>query len=90
MKLTIRDRLTFGQIADAWASEVTGEAWALDRDEILLELLRSLWRGEFNHAELLAITRGILRDLKMFLLIRDTPHVRLYVLNMFPMRGSRL
>ena len=25
-----------------------------------------------------------------FLLIRDTPHVRLYVLNMFRMRGSRL
>ena len=25
-----------------------------------------------------------------FLLIRDTPHVRLYVLNMFCMRGSRL
>ena len=29
-------------------------------------------------------------QVKMFLLIRDTPHVRLYVLNMFRMRGSRL
>ena len=27
---------------------------------------------------------------KIILLIRDTPHVRLYVLNMFRMRGSRL
>ena len=27
---------------------------------------------------------------KEYLLIRDTPHVRLYVLNMFRMRGSRL
>ena len=26
----------------------------------------------------------------LFLLIRDTPHVRLYVLNMFRMRGARL
>ena len=30
------------------------------------------------------------QQIKSILLIRDTPHVRLYVLNMFRMRGSRL
>ena len=37
-----------------------------------------------------AANRAILGDTISFLLIRDTPPVGMYVLNMFCMRGSRL
>ena len=46
-----------------------------------------------DESRLKAFTQQVaiaLENAKLFLLIRDTPHVRLYVLNMFRMRGSRL
>ena len=40
--------LTFGEIADRWAREVAAMPDGLARDVILLDLLRAIWRGEFE------------------------------------------
>ena len=45
-------------------------------------------REERERAKARAAT--LARGIKLFPLIRDIPHVELYVLNMFRMRGSRL
>ena len=44
MKLSSKNQLTFGKIADEWAKE----PGALSRDEIFHELLRALWEGAFE------------------------------------------
>lgn len=43
-----RSHLTFGQIADEWAREVSSQPGALSRDEILHEIIRAVWRGDFE------------------------------------------
>ena len=43
-----------------------------------------------NDGDLDIITNSVNGPLKVFLLIRDIPHVELHVLNMFRLRGSRL
>ena len=40
--------LTFGKIADEWAREAAAMPGGLARDEILHELLKAVWRGEFE------------------------------------------
>lgn len=40
--------LTFGKIADKWAREAAAMPGGLARDEILHELLKAVWRGEFE------------------------------------------
>lgn len=48
MTLAIRERLTFGEIADRWAAEMAGHPGALTRDEILEQLLEGVWEGFFE------------------------------------------
>lgn len=43
-----RSHFTFGQIADKWAREVSNQPDALSRDEILHEMIRAVWRGDFE------------------------------------------
>lgn len=43
-----KSHLTFGKIADEWTWEVAGTPGALNRAEIFHELLKALWRGEFE------------------------------------------
>ena len=40
--------LTFGRIADEWAREVAAMPGGLARDKILHDLVRAVWRGEFE------------------------------------------
>ena len=47
------DQLTFGRIADEWSQELV-EAKApgrLSRDKIFHEMLKALWRGDFESDE---------------------------------------
>lgn len=48
MSLAIRDRLTFGEIAERWANETRDHPGALSREEILKEVLRAVWLGSFE------------------------------------------
>lgn len=43
-----KSHLTFGQIAARWAQEVADTPDGLTREEILCELLKALWRGDFE------------------------------------------
>ena len=43
-----KSHLTFDKIADEWSREVASTPGALGRDDILLELIRAVWRGEFE------------------------------------------
>jgi hypothetical protein len=47
MKL-IDECLLLTAIADRWAREIVQKPGPLSSDEIFLELLRSIWRGEFE------------------------------------------
>ena len=67
----------------------------VEGDVLDIALVKSTLQG--HDAVLCALGTPIMNKEKLrasgtknILLIRDTPHVRLYVLNMFRMRGSRL
>ena len=66
MTTAIRERLTFGEIADRWATEMSGHPGALPRNEILQELLRGVWLGQFGDGLKLAK-----RDRDMASILKD-------------------
>ena len=57
---------------------------------IALTRKNALFAGHDEGAAAWGRIASLIETAKLNLLIRDTPHVRLYVLNMFRMRGSRL
>ena len=43
-----KSHLTFGKIADEWAREIANQPGGLDSNEIFHELIRAVWRGDFE------------------------------------------
>ncbi len=76
MTSAIRDRLTFGEIADRWAAEVASHPGALSRNEILEELLRGVWLGGFAGNDALVLTKHERRSIESILSDEDAPNYR--------------
>ena len=83
MESTVQNHLTFGQIADDWASESNSELQLGKRERILGELFEAFWKGDFEDAD---------QQIKLTINIQDDPTLidRAWIFGVMPTGESHM